>query len=189
MYPTFCDPVDCGLSGSSVHGICQAEILEQVTISFSRPSSQPRDRTWVSCIAGKFFTTEPPGKTSFLVEHHYLGKLDLRLWNVCLTLKVPGSQEAGSALQNIAICAHTFLPLFTHRPRQSCPKNTKKERLAVPTVQAKPKGLSESWLFSSFFLEQSLAGAKSLQSCSILCFPMDCSSSLHGIFPFGKTKS
>ena len=35
---------------SSVHGISQARILEWVTISFSRGSSQPRDRTCVSCI-------------------------------------------------------------------------------------------------------------------------------------------
>ena len=53
--PTLCDPMDCSLSGSSVHGILQAKILEWVAISFSRKSSQPRDRTWVSCIAGRFF--------------------------------------------------------------------------------------------------------------------------------------
>ena len=35
--------------GSSVHGILQARILEWVTIPFSRGSSQPRDRTYVSC--------------------------------------------------------------------------------------------------------------------------------------------
>ena len=45
----------------SVHGISQARILEWVAISFSRGSSQPRDRTHVSCTAGRFFTTEPPG--------------------------------------------------------------------------------------------------------------------------------
>ena len=54
--PTLCDPMDCGPPGSSVHGIFQAWILEQVAISFSRGSSQPRDRTQVSCIAGRHFT-------------------------------------------------------------------------------------------------------------------------------------
>ena len=54
----FCDPIDCSLPGSSVHGIFQATILEEVTISFSRGSSWPRDRTHVSCLAGRFFTTE-----------------------------------------------------------------------------------------------------------------------------------
>ena len=53
--PTLCDPVDCSLPGSSVHEILQARILERVAISFSRGSSRPRDRTWVSCIGGKRF--------------------------------------------------------------------------------------------------------------------------------------
>ena len=48
--------MDCSLPGSSVHGILQARILEWVAISFCRRSSQPRDRTQVSCIAGRFFT-------------------------------------------------------------------------------------------------------------------------------------
>jgi len=42
---------------SSIHGILQARILEWVAISFSRGSSQPKNQTWVSCIAGRFFTT------------------------------------------------------------------------------------------------------------------------------------
>ena len=42
--------------GSSVHGVLQARVLEWVAISFSRGSSWPRDWTWVSCIAGRFFT-------------------------------------------------------------------------------------------------------------------------------------
>ena len=54
--------LDCNLPGSSVHGISQARILEWVAISFSRRSSQPRDRTHISCLAGGFFTTELPGK-------------------------------------------------------------------------------------------------------------------------------
>ena len=44
------DPLDCSLPGSSIHGILQARILEQVAISYSKGSSQPRDRTHVSCI-------------------------------------------------------------------------------------------------------------------------------------------
>ena len=46
---TFFDPMDCSPPGSSVHGILQARILEGVAISSSRGSSQPRDRTRVSC--------------------------------------------------------------------------------------------------------------------------------------------
>ena len=36
---TLCNPMNCSLPGSSVHGILQARILEQVAISFSRGSS------------------------------------------------------------------------------------------------------------------------------------------------------
>ena len=50
------DPMDRGSPGSSVHGILQARILEQVAISFSRGSSWPRNLTQVSCITGRFFT-------------------------------------------------------------------------------------------------------------------------------------
>ena len=41
--PTLCDPMECSLPGSSVHGILQARVLEWVAISFSRGSSRPRD--------------------------------------------------------------------------------------------------------------------------------------------------
>ena len=53
---TLCDPMDYSPPGSSVHGIFQARILEWIAIPFSRGSSWPRDRNWVSCIAGGFFT-------------------------------------------------------------------------------------------------------------------------------------
>ena len=56
MCPTLCDPMDYSLPGSSVHGIFQAKILEWVAISFSRRSSQPRDRTQVSRFVGRRFT-------------------------------------------------------------------------------------------------------------------------------------
>ena len=60
-----CDPVDCSLPDSSLRGISQARIMEWVAVSSSRWSSQPKDRTRVSCIsctAGEFFTAEPLGK-------------------------------------------------------------------------------------------------------------------------------
>ena len=48
-----CDPMDCSPPGSSVHGILQARVLEWGAISFSRGSSWPRDRTWVSHTVGR----------------------------------------------------------------------------------------------------------------------------------------
>ena len=50
---TLYDPMDCSLPGFSIHGIFQERVLEWVSISFSRGSSQPRDRTQVSCIVSK----------------------------------------------------------------------------------------------------------------------------------------
>ena len=58
---TLRNPMNCSPSGSSVHGISQAKILEWVAISSSRGSSQSRDQTQVSCIASRFFTTKPLG--------------------------------------------------------------------------------------------------------------------------------
>ena len=54
--PALCDPMDCSPPGSSAHGILQARILAWVAMSSSRASSRARDWTWVSCIAGTFFT-------------------------------------------------------------------------------------------------------------------------------------
>ena len=53
---TLCDPMDCSLPGSSVHGIFQARVLEWVAVSFSRGSSRPRDRARASRTAGRRFT-------------------------------------------------------------------------------------------------------------------------------------
>ena len=55
---TLCDPT----ARLFVHGIFQARILEWVAISSFRGSSWPRDGNCVSCIAGRFFATEPLGK-------------------------------------------------------------------------------------------------------------------------------
>ena len=67
---TLCDPMDCSPPGSSVHGILQARILERVAISSSRRSSQPRDRTQVSHIAGDSLLSEPPGKSKKVFTTH-----------------------------------------------------------------------------------------------------------------------
>ena len=69
--PLFCSPMDCSPPGSPVHGISQAGILEWVAISSSRGSSQLRDRSCVSCIAGGFFTAETPGKPYTIYRHTY----------------------------------------------------------------------------------------------------------------------
>ena len=66
--PTLCDPMDCSLPGSSVHGIFQPRLLEWAATSDSRGSSQPREGLKPHLLrllhwqAGGLFTTAPPGK-------------------------------------------------------------------------------------------------------------------------------
>ena len=59
LCPALCDPMDYSPPGSSVRGLFQARTLEQVAVPSCRGSSRPRDRihiSYVSCMAGKFFT-------------------------------------------------------------------------------------------------------------------------------------
>ena len=67
--PTLCNPLDCSPSGSSIHGTLQARIVEWTVMPSSRGSSQLRDRTQVSCIAGGFFRTKA---LFFLLTKHNL---------------------------------------------------------------------------------------------------------------------
>ena len=64
MCPTLCNPMDC-----TVHGILQARILEWVALPFSRGSSQPRDRTLVSHIAGRLFTVWATREAQLLLSY------------------------------------------------------------------------------------------------------------------------
>ena len=68
LSPTLCGPMDCSPLGSPVHGILQARILEWVAISFSSGSSQTRDQTQVTHIAGRLSHqgSLPLGKPSLL---------------------------------------------------------------------------------------------------------------------------
>ena len=82
----FCDPMDCSLPGSSVHGILQARVLEWAAISFPRGSSQPRDWTWVSRIAGRCFNLWATRETTVIYQimQNYFSKC-LRQFLIRLT--------------------------------------------------------------------------------------------------------
>ena len=54
--PTLRHPMDGSTPGSSVHRLLQARLLEWAAILCSGGSSRPRDSTWISCFAGRFFT-------------------------------------------------------------------------------------------------------------------------------------
>ena len=84
-YLPICDPMDCSPPGSSVHGMLQARIQEWVAIPFSRGSSQPRDRSKVSCTADRFFTVWATREA--LKEHEWITKSG----NTCLPFCCPAS--------------------------------------------------------------------------------------------------
>ena len=95
--------VDCSLPGSSVHGILQARTLEWVAIPFSRGSSWPRNRTWVSCIAGRFFTDWATREScSFLNIHPHVftssDDFSIQWWNTYFLLYLFGEGN-GNPLQ------------------------------------------------------------------------------------------
>ena len=72
--------MDRSLPGSAIHWIFQARTLKWAAISFSRGSSQPRDRTRVSCIADRRFTAwATRGAFKEIMEVKYLAMLETQL--------------------------------------------------------------------------------------------------------------
>ena len=95
--------MDCSPPGSSVHGIFQARILEWAAISFCG-IFLTRDRTWVSCTAGTFVTTDLPGSPG----------LDRHLLNVFLVTKslspsamLPIWPFSLPSLENTLVCRYS----------------------------------------------------------------------------------
>ena len=80
----FCNPMDCSLPGSSVHGIFQARILEWDAISFSRGSSQPRVWTRVSHIAGRCF--------NLWTTREALPYLSVHIFVLCVCVSIPANK-------------------------------------------------------------------------------------------------
>ena len=70
-----CNPMDCSLIGSSVHGILQARILEWVAILFSRGSSWLRDWARISCIAGRFFAVWATREAQYMYTYSWFTSL------------------------------------------------------------------------------------------------------------------
>ena len=62
--------MDCSPPGSSVHGILQARILEWVDMPSSRGSSQPRDRTHISCF-GKWILNRSGTREAHTYRHSF----------------------------------------------------------------------------------------------------------------------
>ena len=84
--PTLCNPMDCSLWGSPIHGIFQGKVLAWVSTSFSRVSSQPRDWTEVSCMAGRLFTIWTTKEAHHV---HFVWHQFSSVAQSCLTLSDP----------------------------------------------------------------------------------------------------
>ena len=98
--------MDCSPPGFSVYEIFQARILEWVAISCSRGSSPPRDRTGVSCTAGRFFTDSATREA--LTPYYYADNLGAvqacGYWGRCLSTTEAGREET-SRYWNVMIPA------------------------------------------------------------------------------------
>ena len=96
--PTLCDPIDCSLLGSSVHGIFQAIVLEWMDISFSRDLPNPgmKPRALVSpALAGGFFTTGTALEAQFYVENKANFLKAMAPHSSTLAWKIPWMEEPG----------------------------------------------------------------------------------------------
>ena len=77
---TLWDAMDCSQPGSSVHGIIQARILELIAISFLQ-GNFPTQGTWVSCIAGRFFTIWATGEAQIFKKFGQQTGTVTELWD------------------------------------------------------------------------------------------------------------
>ena len=85
-YLTLGNPVDCSLSGSSIHGILQARILEWVTIPFSRDLPDPGIELRSPVLQADSLVSEPPGKSSVIMwpsnsTLRYMLKIDENIYS------------------------------------------------------------------------------------------------------------
>ena len=81
--------MDCSPPGSSVYGILQARILEWVAIPFSRGSYWPRDRTQVSCIAGRFFTVWATREVQYICINQFFSSCSSFSVNISVLMLKP----------------------------------------------------------------------------------------------------
>ena len=89
--------MDCSVRGSSIHEIFQARVLEQVAISFSRGSFQPRDQTQVPPIVGRCFTVWASEEVLYADDTTLMAKSEEELQSLLMKVKEE-SEEVGLKL-------------------------------------------------------------------------------------------
>ena len=132
--PTLCNPMDCSPQGSSVHGIFQARVLEWVTISFSRGSSQARDQTRVACIAGRHFTVWATREAHLIWPYihiyiyiyiHIHTYIHMHCWHLLSKIPLVFKPEHGDSLITLSYL-HLYDPfnILLNRVNDSCFQGT-----------------------------------------------------------------
>ena len=147
--PTLCDPMDCSLPGSSVHGIFQAIVLEWTAISFSRGSSQPRDQTRVSHIVDRRFTIWATQSNLQIHCNFYQiamavsTELEQKNLTVCMeTHKTPNSQsnleKAKWSRRNQASWLQTLLKSYSNQNSMVLAQTQKYNRFRIESPDINP---------------------------------------------------
>ena len=114
----FFDPMDRSPPSSSIHGISQARILGWDAISFSRETSQPRDRTQVSCFSRRFSTTEPQGNPSWGFEVVNKKKGVWAFWHATTHGPVVSSRADETRRENSGLKQQWYLDVVRHSVEQ-----------------------------------------------------------------------
>ena len=160
---TLCDPIDCNLPGSSVHGTYQARILKCVAMPFHRESSLSRDWTHISCIGGQILhhwaTREAPLKDTIKKKKQWA--ID---WGKTFSKFIFFKGLAGrikTLTTNEQITNNLIFKMDKYLNRHSTKEDTQMEN------KYKKRCLT--------LLVIAATAAKSLQSCLTLCDPIDSS--------------
>ena len=108
--PTLCNPMDCSLPGSSVHGILQARILEWVAVSSCRRSSQPRDGTCVSYICiGRLVLYCWATREAHIIAYFVLILTEIDVCGIVNNLNIPRDKTNSKKFYS----CHNWLYYFT----------------------------------------------------------------------------
>ena len=103
---TFCDPLDCSLPGSSLHGIFQARNTGVCCYFLLQGSSQPRNQihmSCASCISSRFLPTEPLGKSQRNLEAHkisFIWELEMTIYHTAI-VKITWEHTSKTKFYNI----------------------------------------------------------------------------------------
>ena len=115
---TLCDPRDCSLPGSSVHGISQTRILEWAAIPFSRGPSRSRGRTCVFCIGRRIFFLNRRAQESPCFQYLHMRSVAQSRLTLCdpwtIVHQPPLSMEFFSG-KNTGVGCHFLLLGFTFK--------------------------------------------------------------------------